>query len=70
MKSDLQFFFFFFYHLPFVTLSTYFIAFHILTRDFTSYMQSFINFIFLILENDLSELSFSLEKIKSVEQND
>ena len=32
-----------FYHLPFVTLSTYFhifIAFHILTCDFTSYMQN------------------------------
>ena len=36
-----------FYHLPFVTLSTYFhifIAFHILTCDFTSYMQNSIRF--------------------------
>ena len=37
----------FFYHLPFVTLTTYFIAFHILTCDFTSYMQSFIYFLYL-----------------------
>ena len=40
--------FFSFYHLPFVTLSTYFIAFHILTCNFTSYMQSF--YFFFILE--------------------
>ena len=39
--------YFSFYHLPFITLSTYFhifIAFHILTCDFTSYMQSSIRF--------------------------
>ena len=49
-----------FYHLPFVMLSTYFhifIAFHILTCDFTSYMQSFI--LFFNLENDLSEIEMS-----------
>ena len=48
------------YHLPFVTLnfSTYFIAFHILMYDFTSYKQSFIHF-FFILENDLSEIETS-----------
>ena len=34
-------FFFSFYHLSFVTLSTYFIASHIPTWDFTSYMQCF-----------------------------
>ena len=37
-------FFLVFDHLQFATLSTYFIAFHILTRDFTSYMESFIHF--------------------------
>ena len=39
--------YFSFYHLSLVTLSTYFhifIAFHILTCDFTSYMQSSIHF--------------------------
>ena len=51
-----------FYDLPFVTFSTYFhydifIAFHILTCDFTSYMQSFI--LFFNLENDLSEIEMS-----------
>ena len=39
--------FFIFYHLPFVTISTYFIAFHILTCNFTSYMQSFSFFLYL-----------------------
>ena len=34
-------------------LSTYFITFHILTCDFTSYMQRFIHF--FILENGLNE---------------
>ena len=41
--SSVFFLYFSFYHLPFVTLSTYFhsfIAFDILTCDFTSYMQS------------------------------
>ena len=48
------------YHLPFVTLSTYFhifIAFYILTCDFTSYMQSSIRF--FKLENDLREVETS-----------
>ena len=39
-------FLFSFCHLPFVTLSTYFIAFHILTCYCSSYMQSFIHFFF------------------------
>ena len=54
--------FFFFYHLPFVTHSTcfhIFIAFNILTCDFTSYRQSFTLFFFK-LENDLSEIETSL----------
>ena len=41
--------YFSFYHLSLVTLSTYFhifIAFHILTCDFTSYMQSSIPTLF------------------------
>ena len=53
--------YFSFYYVSFVTLRTYFhifIASHILTIDFTSYMQSFIHFIFE-LENHLSEIETS-----------
>ena len=53
--------YFSFHYVSFVTLSTYFHIFitsHILTRDFTSYMQSFIHFIFK-LENYLSEIETS-----------
>ena len=56
-------FFFSFYNLPFVTLSPYFIVFHILTCDFTSYLQSFS--FFFILENDLSEIETSKNFIAS-----
>ena len=44
-----KFLYFSFHHLPFVTLSTYFhifIAFYILTCDFTSYMQNSIHFFY------------------------
>ena len=63
-------------HLPFVTLSTYFhifIAFHILTCDFTSYTQSFIHFLNLKMSSARSKrcrflslvfiLNFSTDKI-------